>query len=92
VNYIVKHTTVYRGGHAQDPGYRSTVVIEGNREYAFLSHPDGNNVRRVETRRADDPAFALNFRRVADRHAFKKAPALEAAIKAYLAQYPHEVA
>jgi hypothetical protein len=85
VNYIVKHTTVYRGGHAQDPGYRSTIVIEGNREYAFLSHPDGSNVRHVETRKADNPAFALNFRKVNAGSAAKRAPGLEACIKAYLA-------
>jgi hypothetical protein len=82
--YTVKHTTAYPGGHAADPGYRSTTVITADqrREYHFHSHPDGSNARSIGTRPASS---GVPFRAVTAASAAKRAADLEAAIKAHLA-------
>jgi hypothetical protein len=91
MTYTVKHTTKYPGGHAQDPGYRTTTVVnaKGDREYNFHSDPDGSHVRYVSTRRTVRPATSTgSFRNLAAKHDVKMRPDLEAAIKAYLLREP----
>ena len=83
MTYTVKHTTSYPGGHAKDPGYRSTTVLSADRlrEYHFTSNPDGSDVRSICTRRA---SVGSGFRAINAKSAAKRAPDLETAIKAYL--------
>ena len=87
--YTVKRTTLYPGGHAADPGYRSTVVLTADRlrEYHFHSDPDGSSVRGIGTRPASTGA---GFRALAPTSAAKRGTDLESAIKTHLASPSRE--
>jgi hypothetical protein len=80
--YVVKHTTLYPGGHAADPGYRWVRAVQGEREFGFYCDPDGSRVRGIESWAGD------RFRALSPVNAARRAPDLEAAIAAHLAGEP----
>ena len=83
--YTIEWTVKYPGGHERDPGYRAVRAHTDVRQFSFICDPDGSKPRGIMSRTAYAGENSIkSFRALSDDHAAKRAPDLEAAIKAHL--------